>query len=187
MFLIVGLGNPGIKYVYTRHNVGFLCIDYIAKALVFPEFLGRYDSLVSEKTIDASKIILQKPQSFMNLSGLPIQKLTSFYKIPSENVFVIHDDIDLPPFSIKVKFAGSNGGHNGLRSIDGGIGKSYWRIRIGVGRPDSKIEVSDYVLSNFYSDEIQELQNVLEIISDNITDLILSTEKNDIIKKISKS
>jgi PTH1 family peptidyl-tRNA hydrolase len=187
MFLVVGLGNPGIRYAYTRHNAGFLCADYIASSLVFPEFVEKHDSLVSEKVVDGFKVIIQKPLSFMNLSGLPVRKLVSFYKIPTENIFVVHDDIDLSPFSLRVKFAGGNGGHNGLRSIDGAIGKNYWRIRIGVGRPNSKIEVSDYVISNFYSDEIQELQNVLELVSDNIINLISSVEKSEVIKKMTKS
>ncbi len=177
MFLIVGLGNPGLQYSHTRHNVGFLCADRIAFYLGFPTFKEKFESLITERNFDANKIIIQKPQTYMNLSGKSVMQITSFYKIHSEDIVVIHDDIDLDPFDVRIKFSGGHGGHNGLRNIDESIGKNYWRIRIGVGRPPSKLEVSNYVLSNFYPDELTKLQSIFDIISKHIASFMLSSDK----------
>ncbi|MDR1488852.1 MAG: aminoacyl-tRNA hydrolase [Holosporales bacterium] len=184
MILIVGLGNPGVRYAYTRHNIGFMAVDYIARRLNFSRFLSEFSSLVSEKLIEKEKVIIQKPQTFMNLSGGAVQKIVSFYKIPTDCVFVIHDDIDLVLYDIRIKYAGGNGGHNGLRSIDGGVGKNYWRIRIGIGRPFDKNEVPDYVLSNFYKNELQKFSIILEFLAENICELIFKENKEQIIQKI---
>lgn len=184
MILIVGLGNPGLQYAQTRHNVGFMCVDVIANRLGFPDFVSKYTSLVSERVLDNERFFVQKPQTFMNLSGLSVQKFASFYKIPTDKIFVIHDDIDLKPLEVKVKFSGGNGGHNGLRNIDGSLGKNYWRIRIGVGRPIDKLEVSDYVLSKFYRDELQDLQRVFGTIADNMYDIASAQDKTLPIQKL---
>lgn len=184
MFLIVGLGNPGVQYANTRHNVGFLCVNNIAHRLGFPDFSQKNDSLISERRIDGERFIIQKPQTFMNLSGRAVQNIVSFYKIDTENIIVVHDDLDLNPFEVRIKFAGGNGGHNGLRDIDSAIGKNYWRARIGIGRPLDRVDVSTYVLSNFYRDEIQKLYNILEIFSENIKELLLAQDKNIIIQSI---
>ncbi len=184
MILIVGLGNPGLQYAHTRHNVGFLCADVIAYHLGFPEFRSKFSSLISERSLDNEKIVIQKPQTFMNLSGNAVKEIVSFYKIPSDSVFVIHDDIDLRPSEVRVKFAGSSGGHNGLRNIDSAIGKDYWRIRIGIGRPMEKIAVADYVLSKFFNDELQNLQHLFFAISQNITNIIFAQEKEKPIQQL---
>lgn len=184
MILIVGLGNPGGQYAQTRHNVGFMCADVIAHRLGFPVFTSRYASFISEKRIDNTRFFIQKPQTFMNLSGTAIQKAVSFYKIPTDRIFVIHDDIDLNPLKIKIKFAGSNGGHNGLRNIDDMIGKNYWRIRIGVGRPINKNEVSDYVLSKFRKEELLGLQLVFESIANHVCDIANARNKDIPIQKL---
>ncbi|GHT89388.1 peptidyl-tRNA hydrolase [Alphaproteobacteria bacterium] len=168
MFLIVGLGNPGIKYCKTRHNVGFLFIDCFASALGFSDFKAKFDSLYSEKTIDDVKIFIQKPQTFMNLSGKAVFALANFYKVPYENIIVVHDDIDLEPLKIKMKFAGSSGGHNGIKDIDRHIGNNYHRIKIGVGRPFEKDQVQDYVVSNFSTEELTELPTVFQQVAQNI-------------------
>lgn len=188
MFLVVGLGNPGLNYAYTRHSVGFMCVDHLSYALGFPEFKEKFDSLYTDKIIESTdKIFIQKPQTFMNLSGRAVAQIVSFYKIPSQNVFVIHDDLDINPLKIKIKFGGSSGGHNGIRDIDKAIGNEYWRIRIGIGRPPIKTEVANYVLSMFYQDEITNLiPKVFDPLSKHIEKLLLAEDKSEIIDQITK-
>ena len=118
IYLIVGLGNPGIQYEKTHHNMGFLFVDYLKKTLGFPEYKTRFDALYTEGDISENKVIIIKPQIYMNSSGYVVQQFKSFYKIPSKNVFVIHDDLDFKSCEVKIKFAGSSGGHNGIRNID---------------------------------------------------------------------
>jgi PTH1 family peptidyl-tRNA hydrolase len=159
MFLIVGLGNPGSEYLFTRHNVGFMFADYLIDLLRMPAERSKFSSVYSETNVNADrfkgKVMIQKPQTFMNKSGISVHQIVSFYKICPNRIVVIHDDIDLPPFEIRSKFGGGSGGHNGLKSIDEAIGRDYWRIRIGVGRPQLKEQVADYVLSNFGKSEIE--------------------------------
>lgn len=186
MFLIVGLGNPGLDYAYTRHNVGFMLADHLAYAFGFSDYKSNFDSLYSEKILNKfAKVIIQKPQTYMNLSGKAVSQIVSFYKIPTENIFVIHDDLDLSPLDVKIKFSGSNGGHNGLKDIDKFIGTKYWRIRIGIGRPLSKDQVPQYVLSTFYKDELSDmLPKVFSPICKNMESLLFTEEKTGIISKI---
>jgi PTH1 family peptidyl-tRNA hydrolase len=168
---MIGLGNPGDEYRYTRHNAGFLFIDYFAETEKFPVFRTKFDSLYVERVISGEKVILQKPQTFMNLSGRAVGQIVSFYKLPPEHIIVFHDDIDLQPFDVKVKFGGGHGGHNGLKSIDGTIGRDYWRVRIGIGRPILKEQVADYVLSRFSKIEFGKFES--EIFSQ-IASLVLN-------------
>ena len=186
MFLIVGLGNPGLNYAYTRHSVGFMLVDYIAYELGFSEFQEDFSSLYAEKRFeDNAKVLLQKPQTYMNNSGRAVSQIVSYYKIEPQNIFVIHDDLDMRPLQIRVKFGGSSGGHNGLRDIEKVIGREYWHIKIGIGRPLDKAEVANYVLSPFYKDELESLMpRVFEPICTNMIDLVLSENKSDIINKI---
>jgi PTH1 family peptidyl-tRNA hydrolase len=186
MFLLVGLGNPGLGYAYTRHNIGFMFADYVAHCLNFPAFVSKFDSLYCSKTLDCGqKVFIQKPQTFMNLSGKAVSQIGAFFQISTQNVFVIHDDIDLKPFDVKIKFSGSSGGHNGIRSIDNSIGKEYWRIKFGVGRPTSKDQVADYVLSPFYTDELVQMQErIFSVVSGFILDLLFSENKAQVIGKI---
>lgn len=166
MFLIVGLGNPGSKYEFTRHNIGFLCVDFLAEKLGFPVFKEKGKSLFSKGQINGEDVILLKPQTFMNLSGQSVLSISSFFKIPTENIIVIQDEIDLPFASVKVKFAGGHAGHNGLRSIDLAIGKDYHRIRCGVDHPKNtditEKDVADYVLEKFNKEEIKNLQKIYD-------------------------
>lgn len=148
MFLIVGLGNPGADYVATRHNMGFMAVDALAEAYGFSAFKSKFDGLIADGAIDGERCLLLKPQTFMNLSGNSVIKAASFYKIPPEQVIVIHDDMDLRPDQIKAKQGGGAGGHNGLKSIDAHIGANYHRIRLGVGHPNGQGEaVVNHVLS----------------------------------------
>lgn len=186
MFLIVGLGNPGLDYAYTRHNLGFMLADHIAYSLGFPDYKSGFKSLYSEKFLNRmAKVVIQKPQTYMNLSGSAVSQVVSFYKIPTENIFVIHDDLDLNPLDVKIKFSGGNGGHNGLKDIDRQIGTNYWRIRIGIGRPLSKDKIPQYVLSPFYKDELTNmLPKVFSPICKNIESLVLDEDKSRVISRI---
>jgi len=150
MLLIVGLGNPGIQYEETRHNIGFKVIDALVSDF------GARD--ISKNTFHgelfkSSNILFLKPTTFMNLSGNSVQAVKNFYKIELEDIVVIHDDIDLPFTALRFKNGGGHGGHNGLRSIDAMVGKEYTRIRMGIGKPEYKSQVADYVLHDFSSEE----------------------------------
>ena len=150
MFLFAGLGNPGQNFAMNRHNVGFMAVDHLAKSYNFPEWQKTTASLQTTAQIDRSKIILLKPQRYMNKSGLPVAEVARFHKIPANHVFVFHDELDLAAGRVRVKQGGGHGGHNGLRDIDRYIGQDYWRIRIGIGRPDDPtIDVKSWVLADF--------------------------------------
>ncbi|UWI83381.1 aminoacyl-tRNA hydrolase [Wolbachia endosymbiont of Howardula sp.] len=159
MQLIVGLGNPGIKYQNTYHNIGFLIIGEICKYWAFAPFHKKEDYLITYGHINEFSVLLLQPYSFMNNSGTPISKVINHYPILLDDMIVIHDDIDLEIGRIKVKKGGSTAGHNGLKSIDQAIGSNYLRIRFGVSRPKDHMSVSEYVLSQFSN-------------LDNMTDLI---------------
>lgn len=154
MRLVVGLGNPGSRYARNRHNVGFMAVDAIARRHGFPAFHNRYKGEVAEAPLAGARRLLLKPQTFMNASGEAVAEAARFFKIPSEDIVVIHDEIDLRPGKLRVKRGGGNAGHNGLRSIDPLIGPDYWRVRIGVGHPGIKELVQPYVLQNFSADEL---------------------------------
>lgn len=180
VFLIVGLGNPGDSYKFNRHNVGFLLLEFIKENFDFSEFRkGSGQSLISEGAIEGKKIILLKPQIFMNLSGGAIMPLMAFYKIKPENLLVIHDELEIEPGDVRMKKGGGHGGHNGLRSIDSAIGRDYWRLRIGIGRPSIKEMVSSYVLHNIPVNDFENIYLPLfHKLSDNFTK-IWNNEKID--------
>ncbi len=170
-FLVIGLGNPGQQYLLNRHNIGFMAIDVLNAQLSMTQtFKTQFKAHYFETKLNQDKIYAIKPQTFMNLSGQSVLTFSQFYKIPPEQIIVIHDDLDLELGTLKIKQGGGHGGHNGLKNIDSLLGKDYWRIRIGIGHPGHKDLVSAYVLSNFKSDEIT--QFIEPIISD--TQKILS-------------
>jgi peptidyl-tRNA hydrolase, PTH1 family len=156
MRLVVGLGNPGLRYAKNRHNIGFVAIDAIARRYGFPAFRDRFKGELSEGVIGGARRLLLKPQTFMNASGEAALAAASFYKIPPSEIVVIHDEIDLRPGKLRVKRGGGSAGHNGLRSIDALLGADYWRVRLGVGHPGVKELVQPYVLQNFTAEEISE-------------------------------
>ena len=166
LFLIVGLGNPGNEYKNTRHNVGFMAVDYLA-----PEdasWKKEKNALTTRTEIDGFGVILVKPQTFMNNSGEAVGALMTFYKIPLENIVVIHDDMDLKVGSLREKVGGSSAGHNGIKSIDNAIGREYRRIRIGIGHPrdfESPIDPADWVLGKFTKEQLKQIKSVIESIS----------------------
>ena len=149
MLLFVGLGNPGPEHRYQRHNVGFMAVDVIAKRYEFAPFRPRYRGQLSEGRIGADKLLLLKPLTYMNDSGISLGEAARFHKIPPEKIFVFHDELDLAPGKIRVKLGGSSAGHNGLRSIDTHLGPDYWRVRIGIGHPGDRSRVLSWVLRDF--------------------------------------
>ena len=158
MFLIAGLGNPEDIYKNTRHNIGFLVIDEIAKGLT-TSIINK--SNFQSELLKTSDKLLAKPQTFMNKSGQSIISIAQYYNIENENIIIIHDDLDLDFGTIKFKLGGGHGGHNGLKSIDSHIGKDYIRVRIGIGKPDDKSQISNYVLSNFSKEEMTYLEEII--------------------------
>jgi PTH1 family peptidyl-tRNA hydrolase len=149
MKLIVGLGNPGDKYKFNRHNVGFLAVDYL-----IDEFnASKISSKFKGELFKSGEYLFLKPLTYMNLSGESVREVKDFYKIENEDIIVIHDDLDLPLGSLRFKRGGSSGGHNGLKSIDENIKSDYWRVRVGIGRPEDKKDVINYVLGDFGEDE----------------------------------
>ena len=163
MTLFVGLGNPGSQYENTRHNIGFKVIDKLvsnfeARDISKASFLG--------KLYRSANTLFLKPTTFMNLSGKSLQTVKNFYKIDLEDIIVIHDDIDLPFGAVRFKKGGGHGGHNGLKSLDEYIGKEYLRVRVGVGKPEHKSQVADYVLHSFSVEEELYLDRLIEHISE---------------------
>ena len=158
MHLIVGLGNIGEKYQLTRHNVGFMVIDEITKNLSTSNIQkSNFHSTLEKSGYD----LYSKPTTFMNNSGMAVHAIKEYYKLGIEDIIVIHDDIDLPFGTVKFKIGGGHGGHNGLKSIDAHIGKEYIRVRIGIGKPQDKADVANYVLNNFSKEELNKLEDII--------------------------
>lgn len=149
MKLLVGLGNPGARYERNRHNVGFMAVDAIAREHGFGPWRSKFSGEISEGRIGGAKVLLLKPQTFMNLSGDSVQAATAFYKLAPADIVVFHDELDLAPGKLRVKTGGGHAGHNGLRSIAGHLGPEFQRVRIGIGHPGDRKLVSNYVLNDF--------------------------------------
>ena len=159
MLLIVGLGNPGIQYEQTRHNIGFRVIDKLvydsgARDVSKNSFFG--------KLYKSNQTLFLKPMTYMNLSGKSLLAVKDFYKVEIDDIIVVHDDIDLPFSALRFKKGGGHGGHNGLRSIDAVMGKEYIRVRMGVGKPQYLGQIVEFVLSNFSTDEEKILDGYIE-------------------------
>ena len=165
MLLICGLGNPGKKYLKTKHNIGFVLIEKLISNYNFVTVKKDKKKELYKGYIGRQKCILIKPLTFMNLSGSIVLETLNFYKIKNSNLYVIHDDLDLKTAKIKIKIGGGNGGHNGLESIDNYIGKKYNRIRIGIDHPGNKNLVTSYVLSKFSKIEEILIHTKLDIVT----------------------
>ena len=172
MFLFVGLGNPTPNSENNRHNIGFKIIDAINSKFKLSKQKPKFKGLLTTGSINEKKVYAIKPLTFMNNSGICIRELIEYFKIEAENIIVFHDDLDIDFGKIKTKFGGSSAGHNGIESIDKFIGKDYSRVRIGIGKPNDKIEVSDYVLKDFDDDEKQQLETLKNNITENLAILI---------------
>ena len=175
MKLIIGLGNPGLKYKQTRHNIGFDAVGVLADKFKIPEFQDKFDGKISKITIFDQEVIFFMPMTFMNNSGVPTSKIVNFYKISLNDIFVIFDDLDLAIGKIKIKTGGRDAGHNGLKSIDAHIGKNYTKIKIGIGRPPLASMVTNYVLNKFHASESDEINMIFHFLADNFN-LILSKQ-----------
>jgi PTH1 family peptidyl-tRNA hydrolase len=149
MLLFVGLGNPGARYAGNRHNIGFIVLDALARAHHAGPWRKRFQGDATEVVIGEERIILLKPETFMNESGRAVNEAMRFYKIDLKDVFVFHDELDLTAAKVRVKLGGGNAGHNGLRSITAHCGNEYHRIRLGIGHPGHKDAVHGFVLSDF--------------------------------------
>ncbi len=174
--LLVGLGNPGDKYVGTRHNIGFDIIERIISEYSFNQPVKKFGSLYSEGDIEGKKIRLLMPQTFMNLSGQAVQEAVNFYKESLSHVVVFHDELDLPLGRMKMKTGGSDGGHNGLKSIDSLVGKEYKRVRVGIGHPGDKNMVSNYVRGKFANPEKPIADDIVDVVVKNIGYLVKGSD-----------
>ena len=170
MKLVIGLGNPGSKYQTTRHNCGFLAIDEIAASQDIPLNLKGFDACFGKGRIGDIAVLLVKPMTFMNISGSAVRKIVDYFKVDIPDVIVIHDDIDLPFRTIRLKAGGGHAGHKGLISIiDSLASTEFIRVRIGIGRPFDKSTVERYVLEQFAEDEMKLLPHIMKTASEAVT------------------
>lgn len=181
--MIVGLGNPGADYSLNRHNIGFLALDSLASDTSATAWQKKFKAHIATALIEDTPLLLLKPQTFMNLSGESVGEALRYYKLESSDVIVIHDDIDLEAGQIKVKQGGGHGGHNGLKSLDAHIGKDYWRVRIGVGHPGAREEVTNHVLGNFAKSDKIWLEPMLETLPKALP-LLMKGDQGQFIQKI---
>ncbi len=168
MQLFVGLGNPGAKYSGHRHNFGFMAVDRIAADHGFSAWRSKFHGRISEGILDSEKIVLLKPETYMNRSGQSVAAATRFFRLQPAEVIVFHDEIDLAPRKCRYKEGGGHAGHNGLRSLHSHIGGDYRRVRLGVGHPGHKDRVSAYLLHDFAKADADWLESVLQGISDGV-------------------
>ena len=171
MRLFVGLGNPGAKYARNRHNIGFMALDQIASDHGFAPWRGKFQGSLSEGRLGSEKVVLLKPETYMNKSGQSVGEAMRFFKLEPPDVTVFHDEIDLAPGKLRVKQGGGHAGHNGLRSLHAHIGEDYGRVRMGVGHPGHKDAVPGYVLRDFPKADDDWLDDMLRGISDGAASL----------------
>jgi peptidyl-tRNA hydrolase, PTH1 family len=167
MRLFVGLGNPGPRYARNRHNIGFMAVDEIARIHNAGPWRRRFQGETAEATIGGEKVLLLKPQTYMNESGRAVGEAQNFFKLPLSDVTVFYDELDLPPAKLRVKVGGGNAGHNGLRSITAHCGNEYRRVRLGIGHPGHKPLVQSHVLGDFAKSEEPWVEDLCRIIADN--------------------
>lgn len=161
MKAVIGLGNPGLKYSQTKHNVGFMLLDILVKEKGYT-YRNDFRGKVAEGRLKEKRVFFLKPYTYMNLSGLAVSQLVNYYKIASEDILVIHDDMDLPLGKLRLRSKGSAGGHKGMKSIIEELGtQDFWRLKIGVGRPKENLDVINHVLSSFNKAEVKTLDEVL--------------------------
>lgn len=163
MFLVVGLGNPGSQYEFTKHNVGFLTVDYLADKLNIKINKLKFKGLFAKEKIENEDVVFLKPQTYMNLSGESVRDFANFFKIPPENIIVVVDDVDLPMGKIRIRKKGSAGTHNGMKSIIYQLqSDNFIRIKVGIEREGRKDDLADYVLKGFSKDEVPVMEESME-------------------------
>jgi PTH1 family peptidyl-tRNA hydrolase len=182
MKLIVGLGNPGGQYADNRHNIGFMALDAIARQHGITQFRSKHAGLLAEGSIGGEKVILLKPQTFMNRSGDSVQQVAQFYKIAPSDIIVLYDELDLVAGKVRVKVGGGNGGHNGLRSIDPQVGLDYKRVRLGIGHPGKEF-VTHHVLGDFAKADQAWLEPLLDAIGKHV-DMLIKGDDNGFMNKL---
>ncbi|NIJ10587.1 PTH1 family peptidyl-tRNA hydrolase [Saccharomonospora amisosensis] len=171
--LLVGLGNPGPRYEGNRHNIGYLVLDELAARVGGKFKAHKSGAEVLQGHLAGRRAVLTKPRSFMNLSGGPVAGAARFFKIPAEGIVVVHDELDLPYGSVRLKFGGGAGGHNGLRSIAKSLGTGdFYRVRFGIGRPPGRMDPADFVLKDFSTTERKELALNIDLCADAVTELL---------------
>ena len=166
MQLFVGLGNPESKYAKNRHNVGFMAIDALAAAYGFGDFREKYHGLLAEGQIGHEKVLLLKPQTFMNKSGVSVSEAVNFFKLDGSQIVVFYDELDLPPGKLRMRRGGGFAGHNGLRSINAHMGADFRRARLGIGHPGDKAKVNSHVLGDFAKADADWLADFLKALAD---------------------
>jgi PTH1 family peptidyl-tRNA hydrolase len=172
-FLVAGLGNPGRKYISTRHNLGFKAVDKIAQFLAVKVNREKYQSKYNQTSLGKEKVILVKPQTFINNSGLAVFSFAQFYQIAAERIIVICDDLNLPLGKIRIRRSGSSGGHKGLASVEKWLKtQNFIRLRVGISRPSSGLSFEEYVLSNFSAEEKKEISQKLILIPEVVKTII---------------
>lgn len=182
MKLIVGLGNPGLEYENTRHNIGFYCIDLIVNSLDNINYKQKFNGLYQKLKINNQDIIFLKPLSYMNLSGEVVSKFANYYKIKSEDILIIHDDLDMPLAKIKLRGKGTSGGHNGIKNIIMNLNtENFKRLKIGIDKDKTK-DIKYYVLEKFKKEEIEEIKNINSLIIGIFNDY-LNLPFNDLMSK----
>ncbi|MET0481947.1 MAG: aminoacyl-tRNA hydrolase [Aestuariivirgaceae bacterium] len=165
MLLLVGLGNPGLKYAANRHNIGFVTIDAIARRHGFGAWRRKFQSEVAEGSLGGAKVLALKPQTYMNDSGRAVGEAARFFQIAPDSVVVLHDELDLPLGKLRAKAGGGHAGHNGLRSIEAHVGPGFHRIRLGIGHPGEKALVHHYVLDDFSKAELALAEDLVHAVA----------------------
>jgi len=183
MFLFVGLGNPGASYASNRHNIGFMAADVIRSSHGFSPWRKKFKGELSEGTLSGEKVLLLKPQTFMNESGRSVGEAVRFHDIPLTNVYVFYDELDLEPGKVRVRLGGGAAGHNGIRSISAHITPEFKRVRLGIGHPGDKRFVQPHVLGNFAKDDKDWLVAVLDAVADN-ADMLAAGEDEKFQSKV---
>ncbi|KAB2695306.1 aminoacyl-tRNA hydrolase [Ochrobactrum sp. Kaboul] len=189
MLLIAGLGNPGPKYAHNRHNIGFMAADEIFRRHRFSNWQKKFQAEIADGVIDGEKVLLIKPQTFMNLSGQSIGEAMRFYKLTSADLVVIYDELDLIPGKLRIKTGGGSGGHNGIKSIDAHVqsfpgSQNYRRMRLGIGHPGAKELVHNYVLGDFAKADNEWLDTLLGAVADNVGLLAKPGDDNSFMNRI---
>ena len=186
MFLVVGLGNPGEKYARNRHNIGFMAADEIVRRHSFSAYRTKFQGELAEGKIGTDKVLVLKPQTFMNESGRSVHEAASFYKIATEDIIVLHDELDLEPGKLRVKRSGGHAGHNGLRSIHAHLSEHYARVRLGIGHPGHKDKVTGHVLNDFAKADAEWLTPLLDAVADNM-DSLLDERDSDFMSRVAQA
>ncbi len=173
MYIIVGLGNPGRQYEHTRHNVGFEVVDRLADRLGISVSEKKHKALCGKGILEGQKVVLVKPQTFMNLSGESVRSAADFYKPEQDHVIIIYDDVSLDPGQLRIRAKGSAGGHNGIKNIIAQLGtQEFPRVKVGIGEKPDKMDLADYVLSHFSQGEWKQMENAFEEAADAVTVMV---------------